>query len=59
MSLSTCQQQCYDGASNMLGKSLGFKMQIQKLKPWAYYMHYHSHTQPYSIKDIPKRIKIL
>ena len=60
LSLSTCRGQCYDGASNMLGKESGiakkFKSVNQKLTDAS---HCHSHALSLSIKDATKYSKIL
>lgn len=54
-----CRGQCYDGASNMLGKSSGVAVQIRELQPLALEMHCHAHSLSLSVKDTTKHIKIL
>ena len=39
-----CRGQCYDGASNMLGKKSGVAMQIKELQPKAHCNHCHGHS---------------
>ena len=42
--------QCYDGASNMLGKTSGVAVELQKLQPKANYTHCHVHSLFYVMK---------
>ena len=51
--------QCYDGASNMLKKTSGVAVELQKLQPKANYTHCHVHSLSVSIKDATKKVKIL
>ena len=51
--------QCYDGASNMLGKSSGVAVKIRELQPLALETHCHAHSLSLSVKDTTKGIKIL
>ena len=39
-----CRGQCYNGATNMLGKKSGVAMQIKELQPKAHYNHCHGHS---------------
>ena len=50
-----CRGQCYDGASNMLGKKSGVVMQIKELQPKAHYTHCHGHSISHSVKEVTKR----
>ena len=54
-----CRGQCYDGASNMLGKKSGVAMQIKELQPKAHYTHCHGHSISLSVKEVTKRSKVL
>ena len=51
--------QCYDEASNMLGKTFRVVMELQKFQPKANYTHCHAHSLSLSIKDVTKKVKIL
>ena len=42
--------QCYDGASNMLGKTSGVAVELQNLQPKANYTHCHVHSLFYVMK---------
>ena len=53
------RSQCYDGASNMLGKSSGVATQIFAEQPKAHYTHCHAHSLSLSVKDVTKNTKIL
>ena len=59
LSLNDCRGQCYDGASNMLGKKSGVATRIQKIQPKAYATHCHCHSLSLSVKDATKGSKIL
>ena len=50
-----CRGQCYDGASNMLGKKSGVAMQIKELQPKAHYTHCHGHSISLSVKEVTKQ----
>ena len=51
--------QCYDGASNMLGKTSGVAVELQKLQIKANYTHCHAHSLSLSVKDVNKKLKFL
>ena len=59
LSLDALRGQCYDGASNMLGKSSGVAVQLQAIQPRAPYTHCHAHSLSLSVKDVTKSITIL
>ena len=59
LSLSNCRGQCYDGASNMLGKRSGVAKQIQECQSKAHITHCHGHCLALSVKDATKNSKIL
>ena len=44
LSLVNCKGQCYDGASNMMGRKTGVGKRIQDLQPKAYLTHCHGHS---------------
>ena len=53
------QDQCYDGASNMLIKTSGVAVELQKLQPKTNYTHCHAHSLSLPVKDVTKKVKIL
>ena len=57
--LDMCRGHCYDGASNMLGKSSGVAAQIFAEQPKPHYTHCHAHLLSLSVKDATKHTKIL
>ncbi|XP_028407434.1 zinc finger MYM-type protein 1-like [Dendronephthya gigantea] len=57
--MSQCRGQCYDGASNMLGKKSGVAKQIQECEPKALPTHCHGHSLSLSVKDATSHSKIL
>lgn len=57
--LDKCRGQCYDGASNMMGKKSGVATKIQELQPKAYITHCHGHSLSLSVKDVTKSCKLL
>ena len=59
ISLDNCRGQCYDGASNMLGKKSGVAKKIQEMQPKAFPTHCHCHSLSLSVKDTTKESKIL
>ena len=59
LNLDMCRGQCYDGASNMLGKSSGVANQIFAEQPKTHYTHCHAHSLSFLVEDITKNIKIL
>ena len=59
LTLDLCRGQCYDGASNMLGKKSGIAVQIKNLQPLANYTHCYVHSLSLSVKDATKPVKIL
>lgn len=59
LSLSRCRGQCYDGASNMLGKKSGVAQRIQALQPKAVATHCHGHSLNLGMKDTVKSCKLL
>ena len=54
-----CRGQCYDGASNMLGRKAGVAQLIKKIQPKAHETHCHGHSISLSVKDATKQSKIL
>ena len=59
ISLDNCRGQCYDGASNMLGKKSGVAKQILDIQPKAFATHCHCHSLSLSVKEATKESKIL
>ena len=59
ISLDNCRGQCYDGASNMLGKKSGVAKQILDIQPKAFATHCHCHSLSLSVKETTKESKIL
>ena len=59
LSMENFRDQCYDGASNMLKKTSGVAVELQKLQPKANYTHCHVHSLYVSVKDATKKVKIL
>lgn len=59
LSLHDCRGQCYDGASNMLGKKSGVAKRIQDEQPKAHVTHCHCHSLSLGVKDTIKGSKIL
>ena len=59
ISLDKCTGQCYDGASNMLGKKSGVAKQILDIQPKAFATHCHCHSLSLSVKETTKEFKIL
>lgn len=59
ISLDNCRGQCYDGASNMLGKKSGVAKQILDIQPKAFITHCHCHSLSLSVKETTKESKIL
>ena len=59
ISLNNCRGQCYDGASNMLGKKSGVAKQILDIQPKAFATHCHCHSLSLSVKETTKESKIL
>ena len=59
ISLDKCRGQCYDGASNTLGKKSGAAKQIFDIQPKAHYTHCHCHSLSLSVKDLTKQSKLL
>ena len=59
ISLDNCCGQCYDGASNMLGKKSGVEKQIFEMQQKAHYSHCHCHSLSLSVKDLTKQSKLL
>ena len=57
--LDNCRGQCYDGASNMLGKKSGVAKQILDIQPKAFATHCHCHSLSLSVKEATKESKIL
>ena len=54
ISLEKCRGQCYDGASNMLGKKSGVAKQILDIQPKTYVTHCHFHSLGLAVKETPK-----
>ena len=59
ISLNNCRGQCYEGASNMLGKKSGVAKQILDIQPKAFATHCHCHSLTLSVKETTKESKIL
>ena len=59
LNLDMCRSQCYDGASNMLGKLSGVATQIFAEEPKAHYTHCHSHWLSLTVKAVTKNTKTL
>ena len=57
--LDRCRGQCYDGASNMLGKNSGVAKQVLDIQPKAFATHCHCHSLSLSVKETTKECKIL
>ena len=58
ISLDNFRGQCYNGASNMLGKKSGVAKQILDIQPKAFATHCHCHSLSLSVKET-KESKIL
>ena len=59
LNLDMCRGQCYDSASNMLGKSSAVATQIFAEQPKAHYTQCHALSLSLSVKDVTKNTKIL
>ena len=59
ISLDQCRGQCYDGASNMLGKKSDAAKQISDIQPKAVVTHCHCHSLNLSVKETTKQSKLL
>ena len=59
LSLQIRREQCFDGVSNMQGKSSGVGSHIYKELLKAHHTHYHCHSLSLSIKDVTRSSKIL
>ena len=59
LSLNECRGQCYDGATNMLGKNSGVATRIQSIQPKAHITHCHCYSLSLSLKDTTKESKLL
>ena len=59
LSLAYCRGQCYDGASNMLGRNTGVAKRIQDVQPKAHSTRRHGHSLSLSVKDTVKNYKLL
>ena len=59
LSMENFRDHCYDGASNMLGKTSGVAVELQKLQTKANYTHCHAHSLSLSVKDVNKKLKFL
>ena len=59
ISLDNCRGQCYDGASNMLGKKSGVAKQFLDIQLKAFATHCHCHSLSLSVKETTKESKIL
>ena len=57
--MDNCRGQCYDGASNMLGKKSGVAKQILDIQPKAFATHCHCHSLNLPVKETTKESKIL
>ena len=54
-----CRGQCYNGASNMLGKKSGIAKQISDIQPRTVVTHCHCHCLNLSVKKTTKQSKLL
>ena len=54
-----CRGQCYDGASNMLGKKSGLAKLIKEIQPNANDTHCHGHSNSLAVKSATKQSKVL
>ena len=59
LSMENFRVQCYNGASNILGKTSGVAVKLQKLQPKANYTHSHAHSLSLSVKGATKKVNIL
>ena len=59
LSFQYCRGQCYDGASNMLGKKSGVAKRIQDIQPKALATHCHGHSLSLGVKYATKNCRIL
>ena len=59
ISLDNCKGQCYEGASNMLGKKSGVAKQIRDIQPKAFATHCYCHSLSLSVKEATKESKML
>ena len=59
LTLDKYRGQCYDGASNMLGKSSGVAKQLRVIQPLAPETHCHAHSLSLSVKDTTKNVTIM
>ncbi|CAB3991857.1 zinc finger MYM-type 1-like [Paramuricea clavata] len=59
LSLSQCRGQCYDGASNMLGKKSGVAKQIQECEAKALPTHCHGYSLSLGVKDATNNCHLL
>lgn len=59
LSFDKCRGQCYDGASNMLGKKTGVAQRILENQPKAFPTHCHAHSLSLGVKDTVKSCAIL
>lgn len=57
--LKLCRGQCYDGASNMLGRKSGVGTKICEIQPKALLTHCHAHSLSLSVKDTTSDSKVL
>ena len=55
LSMENFRGQCYDGASNILGKTSEIAVELQKLQPKANYTHCHAQSLSLSVKDVTKK----
>ena len=52
LSLGSCRRQCYDGSSNMFGKTSGVAVQTKQLQPKFEFTHSYAHSSlSLSLKD--------
>lgn len=56
LSINQCRGQCYDGASNMSGKTT---VQIMSEEPHALYTHCYGHALNLALGDTIKQLKLL
>lgn len=59
LSFQYCRGQCYDGASNMLGKKSGVAKRIEDIQPKAKPTHCHGHSLSLGVKDATKNCQML
>ena len=59
ISLEKCRGQCYDGASNMLGKTSDVAKQILEIQQKVYVNHCQYHSLSLAVQETTKESKLL